>query len=204
MKNQIHLKHFKVFLDMSTNLVKQKDFLIHSSKQGFQVALMSEYLRKSAFIDIANGEFAKHKNKWMTIYKQKVIEYKQKYDDKKLNYFHEAMPCTIHILVNQEHLLPAKDMKDVKLKLVIQFLMFTKYKKCHFLEFFEYKRNLTLVTCQVIWTSISSPNIENYNLIKDFQTSFKYLYNNSILPNNALILSPLCIRLIASANIETT
>ncbi|CAG8616892.1 10895_t:CDS:2, partial [Acaulospora morrowiae] len=51
-----------------------------------------------------SGEFSEHKNEWMTIHKQRVIEYGQKYDDDKLNCILETMPGAVQIPVNQKRL----------------------------------------------------------------------------------------------------
>src|SRR5689334_9563097 len=85
---------------------------------------MPEYLRESAFENIAdvdfefddevgfnllffynaldNGEFSEHKNEWVTVHKQRVIEYGQRYDDDKLSCILETMPGAVQIPVDQK------------------------------------------------------------------------------------------------------
>jgi len=87
---------------------------------------MPEYLRRSAFENIADvdfefddevgfnllffynaldsGEFSEHENEWVTVHKQRVIEYGQKYDDDKLNCILETMPGAVQIPVDQKRL----------------------------------------------------------------------------------------------------
>ncbi|CAG8487997.1 12414_t:CDS:2, partial [Funneliformis caledonium] len=87
---------------------------------------MPEYLRKSAFYDIAEdgpdfdaeigfniiffynaldrGEFIGHENEWVTVYKQKVLECGQRYDDDKLTSVLDAMPSAVQIPVDQTRL----------------------------------------------------------------------------------------------------
>ncbi|CAG8810229.1 35712_t:CDS:2, partial [Racocetra persica] len=87
---------------------------------------MPEYLRRSAFENIADvefefdnevgynllffynaldkSEFAGHESEWVTIHKQRVIEYRQRYDDDKLNYILETMPGTVQVPVDQTRL----------------------------------------------------------------------------------------------------
>src|SRR6185295_15890144 len=87
---------------------------------------MPEYLRESAFENIADvdfefddevgfnliffykaldkGEFAEHENEWVTVHKQRVIEYGQRYDDEKLDETLEIMPGAIQLPVNQKYL----------------------------------------------------------------------------------------------------
>ncbi|CAG8479550.1 5578_t:CDS:2, partial [Paraglomus occultum] len=50
-----------------------------------------------------SGKFSEHKNKWVTVHKQRVIEYGQKYDDK-LDYILETMPGAVQIPVDQKRL----------------------------------------------------------------------------------------------------
>ncbi|RHZ81482.1 hypothetical protein Glove_120g195 [Diversispora epigaea] len=87
---------------------------------------MPEYLKRDAFINIADvpfeaddevgfnllffydafdkGEFAGHEHEWVTMHKQKVIEYGSRYDDDKLSDILEALPGTIQIPVDQTQL----------------------------------------------------------------------------------------------------
>ncbi|CAG8466820.1 4513_t:CDS:2 [Ambispora leptoticha] len=101
---------------------------------------MPEYLRRSAFENIADvdfefddevgfnllffynaldsGEFSEHENEWVTVYKQRVIEYGQKYDDDKLNCILETMPGAVQIPVDQKRLPrnPPAKMVSVRVK----------------------------------------------------------------------------------------
>ncbi|RHZ63319.1 hypothetical protein Glove_330g99 [Diversispora epigaea] len=87
---------------------------------------MPEYLKRGAFINIADvpfesddevgfnllffynaldkGEFAGRKHEWVTVYKQRVIEYGSRYNDDKLTDIIEAMPGTVQIPVDQTQL----------------------------------------------------------------------------------------------------
>ena len=87
---------------------------------------MPEYLRRSAFENIAdvdfefddevglnllffynaldNGEFAEHKDEWATVHKQRVIEYGQRYDYDRLSDILETMPGAVQLQVDQTKL----------------------------------------------------------------------------------------------------
>ncbi|RIB16029.1 hypothetical protein C2G38_1541330 [Gigaspora rosea] len=101
-------------------------FLAHMGKNFRWPSSMPEYLRESAFDKIANiefefddevgynllffynaldkGEFAGHESEWVTVHKQRVIEYGQRYDDDKLDYILETMPGAVQIPVDQTRL----------------------------------------------------------------------------------------------------
>ncbi|RHZ51565.1 hypothetical protein Glove_476g20 [Diversispora epigaea] len=89
-------------------------------------SLMPEYLRRDAFINIADvpfesddevgfnllffykeldkGKFSGHEHEWVTVCKQRVIEYGPRYDNNKLDNILEAMPGTVQIPVDQTRL----------------------------------------------------------------------------------------------------
>ncbi|CAG8597027.1 1159_t:CDS:2 [Paraglomus occultum] len=101
-------------------------FLARVGKNFRWPSSMPEYLRRSAFENIADvdfefddevgfnllffynaldrGEFSEHENEWVTVHKQRVIEYGQKYDDDKLNCILETMPGAVQIPVDQKRL----------------------------------------------------------------------------------------------------
>src|SRR4051812_21635643 len=56
------------------------------------------------YYSLDNGEFAEHKNEWVTVYKQKVVEYGQRYDDDRLSSILESMPGAVQLLVDQTKL----------------------------------------------------------------------------------------------------
>src|SRR5437773_2303577 len=97
---------------------------------------MPEYIRRHAFIKIADvefelddeigfnfiffynaldrGEFTGHENEWVTVHNQKVIEYgKEKYSDDQMDYVLEIMPSAIQLPVDQERLPRSKPAKVV-------------------------------------------------------------------------------------------
>ncbi|RHZ81489.1 hypothetical protein Glove_120g172 [Diversispora epigaea] len=101
-------------------------FLARVGKNFRWPSSMPEYLRQSAFENIADvdfefddevgfnliffykaldkGEFAEHENEWVTVHKQRVIEYGQRYDDEKLDETLEIMPGAIQLPVKQKYL----------------------------------------------------------------------------------------------------
>ncbi|KAF0373743.1 ATP dependent DNA helicase [Gigaspora margarita] len=96
---------------------------------------MPEYLRKDAFIKIADvdlefedevgfnmiffyntldrGEFVGHEDKWVTVNDQKVIEYGKEYSNDQLNSVFKIMPNAIQLPVDQTRLLQSKPTKMV-------------------------------------------------------------------------------------------
>ncbi|RIA99014.1 hypothetical protein C1645_811983 [Glomus cerebriforme] len=109
-------------------------FLAHTNKNFRWPISMPEYIRRGTFMHITddsykefglevgfnylffynaldNNEFAEHKNEWVTVHKQRVVEYGQRYDDDRLNDILEAMPGAVQLPVDQTKLLrspPAK------------------------------------------------------------------------------------------------
>jgi hypothetical protein len=88
---------------------------------------MPEYIRRGTFIHITddddeefgsevglnylffynaldNGKFTEHKNEWVTVHKQRVVEYGQRYDDDRLSYILETMPGAVQLPVDQTKL----------------------------------------------------------------------------------------------------
>ena len=49
------------------------------------------------------GEFAGHRNDWVLVYNQKILEYGPMYDDDKLSDVLDEMPSAIQLPVNQEN-----------------------------------------------------------------------------------------------------
>ena len=102
--------------------INKKNFRFPSS--------MPDYLRRGAFNDIARvgseydeefdlevglnhiffydaldkGEFAGHDDEWVTVNNQRVIEYGQMYDNKKLSQILELMPGAVQLPVDQTKL----------------------------------------------------------------------------------------------------